>query len=311
VKAAGRMADVISKPLASGDDRIPGVGATLPYPLKAAVTRSRSAAWLARKAGTLDLRAPRILMYHRISDDSDELAVPPDRFRRHMDLLAEEGVAVLDVPTLGARLARGEIPLRTIGLSFDDGCRDVAENALPVLAERGFRATVFVATGVTDGRATFRWYRDQPPLLSWDEIKALDGGVLQFEAHTVTHPNLLVLDDDAAAAEIAGSKLELEEQLGREVTAFSYPAGLFGPRERELVVEAGFRFAVTCEPGVNLPATDRFALHRRQIDARDRFLDFRAKVGGGHDTPLPLRNTYRRLRYGEGRGRSRWASSRR
>ena len=30
-----------------------------------------------------------------------------------------------------------------------------------------------------------------------------------------------------------------------------------------------------------------------------RRLDFRAKVAGGHDTPLPLRGLYRRLRYGE------------
>ena len=95
------------------------------------------------------------------------------------------------------------------------------------------------------------------------------------------------------------------------MTVFSYPAGLFGERERRLVVEAGYRFAVSCEPGVNLPATDRFALRRRQIDARDRLLDFKAKVGGGHDSPLPLRGAYRRLRYGEGRGRPRWASSRR
>jgi hypothetical protein len=57
---------------------------------------------------------------------------------------------------------------------------------------------------------------------------------------------------------------------------------------------------VTCEPGVNLPGDDLLTLHRRQVDPRDRRLDFRAKVGGGHDTPLPLRGVYRRLRYGEG-----------
>jgi hypothetical protein len=40
-------------------------------------------------------------------------------------------------------------------------------------------------------------------------------------------------------------------------------------------------------------------LRRRQIDARDAMLDFRAKLGGGHDSPLPLRNAYRRMRFGE------------
>jgi peptidoglycan/xylan/chitin deacetylase (PgdA/CDA1 family) len=284
----------------------------LPYPLKAAVTRLRSAAWLARSLGRADESGLRILFYHRVADARDDLAVPTRRFREQMEFLASAGYSVVDVAQAADWLAEGHVPEMTIGLNFDDGYLDVAENALPVLSELGFRATVFIATGVTDGRVSFSWYRRQPPLLTWNDIEQLDrGGTLRFEAHTVTHPNLLAVDDRRAAAEIAGSKHELESRLGRPVIAFSYPAGLFSVRERRLVIEAGYRTAVSCEPGVNLPDTDKFALRRRQIDARDRLLDFRAKVGGGHDTPLPLRGVYRRLRYGEGKGRPRFASSRR
>jgi peptidoglycan/xylan/chitin deacetylase (PgdA/CDA1 family) len=170
---------------------------------------------------------------------------------------------------------------------------------------------VFVTTGVTGGRHRFRWYERQPPVLGWDDVVALDrGGTLRFEAHTVTHPSLIALDEEAARAEIRDCRSELEARLGREVSAFAYPAGLYGRRERRLVAEAGYAAAVSCEPGVNLPGTDRFALRRRQIDAGDRLLDFRAKVAGGHDTPLPLRGLYRRHRYGMGSGRPARASSR-
>jgi peptidoglycan/xylan/chitin deacetylase (PgdA/CDA1 family) len=283
----------------AGDLR--GIGPSLPYSVKATVTRVRSAAWYVRSRGG-SRAGLRILFYHRVSADRDELAVHPEMFRRQMDYLASGGYRVLDIVQVADLLESGETPERTIGLSFDDGCLDVAEHALPVLAEYGFRATVFIATGVTDGRASFTWYREQPPLLSWGEIAQLDRwGTLEFEAHTVTHPNLLAVDGRRAAVEIEGSKRELEARLGRPVTALSYPAGLFGERERALAREAGYRVAVSCEPGVNLPDTDRFALRRRQIDSRDTLLDFRAKVGGGHDTPLPLRDAYRRLRYGEGR----------
>jgi peptidoglycan/xylan/chitin deacetylase (PgdA/CDA1 family) len=288
---------------------MPGVGPSLPYPVKAAVTRVRSAAWLGRSRGRADESGLRIIFYHRVADARDELAVPTRRFREQMDFLASAGYRVVDVVQAAALLAEGDSVEKTIGLSFDDGYLDLAENALPVLSERGFRATVFIATGVTDGRTSFAWYRRQPPLLTWDDIRQLDGGTFEFEAHTETHPNLLAVEDERAAAEIVGSKAELETRLGRPVTAFSYPAGLFGPRERRLVIAAGYEAAVSCEPGVNLPNTDRFALRRRQIDSRDRLLDFRAKVGGGHDTPLPLRSVYRRLRYGK--GRPRLASSRR
>jgi peptidoglycan/xylan/chitin deacetylase (PgdA/CDA1 family) len=289
-----------------------GIGPTLPYPVKAFVTRVRSALWLMRSRGRANENGIRVLFYHRVSDERDDLAVHPRTFREQMDYLAGAGYRVVDIVQVADLLDAGETPERTVSLNFDDGYLDVAEHALPILAEYGFRATVFITTGVTDGRATFPWYRRQPPLLDWADIAELDrGGTLEFEAHSVTHPNLLAVDDERAAAEIEGSKRELEDRLDRAVSALSYPAGLFGERERSLAAKAGYRVAVSCEPGVNLPDTDRFALRRRQIDTRDRLLDFRAKVSGGHDTPLPLRGVYRRLRYGEGRGNPRAASTRR
>lgn len=261
------------------------------------MTRTRSLVWLARTRGRLADDALRILFYHRVSNEADELAARRGRFERQMDLLANEGFSVVDIPEAVRSLENHEQRARTVALSFDDGFRDVAENALPVLARYGFRATVFVATAVADGRASFSWYERQPPVLSWDEIIALDrGGTLNFEAHSLTHPNLLRLGEEAARKEIAGSRAELQERLGRAVTVFCYPAGVFSERERRLA-KAGFTAAVSCDPGANDAGTDRFALHRIQIDRRDRLIDFRAKLSGGYDSPLPLRGLYRRLRY--------------
>jgi peptidoglycan/xylan/chitin deacetylase (PgdA/CDA1 family) len=269
------------------------------YPAKAAMTRSRSLGWFARTRGRVANGAIRILFYHRVSDDADELAVKRDRFYRQMELLSSNGFCVVDIPEAVRLLESGEPLSRTVALSFDDGFADVGENALPVLAKFGFRATVFVATSVVDGCASFSWYSHQPPVLDWDEIATLDrGGTLSFEAHSLTHPNLLLLSEKAARTEIAESRARLQERLGRAVTVFCYPAGLFSERECRLVKEAGFTAAVSCEPGANTASTDRFVLHRIQIDHRDRLIDFRAKLGGGYDSPLPLRGAYRRLRYG-------------
>jgi peptidoglycan/xylan/chitin deacetylase (PgdA/CDA1 family) len=289
----------------------PGPAANVPaaiaYPFKAAFTRGRSVWWLSRSRASEE--GIRILLYHRVAEDRDELAVAPMRFRAQMEFLAERDYRVLDVPGAYEALVRGQLSRPTVGLSFDDAFRDVAENALPTLEELGFGATVFVSTAVADGRARFDWYRTQPAVLGWQEIVELDRhGPLDFEAHTVTHPNLLALDEPTARHEIARSKSELEDRLGRAVTAFAYPTGLFADRERRLVRESGFSIAVSCEPGLNVRGTDAYALRRRQIDARDSLRDFEAKIGGGHDTPLPLRGAYRRVRYGAGAGRPRCAS---
>ena len=269
---------------------------TAVYRAKAALTRLRSWRWRVRRQPP----APglRILFYHRVSDDRDELAVTPVRFAEQMARLARDGLRAVGVEEGHALLAAGRAQ-GVVGLCFDDGYADVALNAVPILERHGFRATVFLPTGVIDGSAAFTWYATQPALLTWDEVRLLDrAGTLGFGAHTVTHPNLLAVDEPAARAEIAGSRAALEERLGHAVSAFCYPAGLFGARERALVADAGFALATSCEPGVNGPDTDPLALRRVQIDARDRLLDFRAKVGGGHDAPPALRATYRRLRFG-------------
>lgn len=258
----------------------------------------RSLVWLARSRGK-PAEGTRILFYHRVADDRDVLAVRTAAFEEQMALLARLGYRGVDVAELARLLAAGANDPSVVGLSFDDGYLDVAEHAAPVLERHGFTASVFISTDVTSGTASFTWYSQQPPLIPWERVVELDGrSPLRFEAHTRTHPNLLRVDDDRARDEIAGGKADLEARLGRPVDVFCYPAGLFGARERALVADAGFRAAVSCEPGVNDADTDPFALHRIQVDARDSLLDVRAKLSGGHDTPLRLRTAWRRFRYG-------------
>jgi peptidoglycan/xylan/chitin deacetylase (PgdA/CDA1 family) len=267
-------------------------------PLKAGMTHARSFAWSLRERP--EEPGLRILFYHRVTDERDDLAVSVGRFRAQMDFLASEGYRVHDLLEGYELFSRSELPPKSLVLTFDDGYLDVQENATPILAERGFRATVFVVTGALEGTSSFAWYRRQPPLMSWDDVVALDRQkTLRFEAHTVTHPRLTTLSAEAARAEIAGSKEALERGLGRPVEAFCYPGGVFGRRERDLAAEVGFRLAVSCDAGHNPPGVDPFALRRQQIETRDRLIDFRAKVGGGHDSALPFQRLYRRVRYAD------------
>jgi peptidoglycan/xylan/chitin deacetylase (PgdA/CDA1 family) len=264
---------------------------------KAALTRARSVWWHCHNVAKRiePAQGVRIFAYHRVAPKSDFLTVSPDRFRRQMEAIALAGYVGVDVPAAVAALGSGS---RTdiVGLTFDDGYLDVAEHALPILEEYGFRATVFVVPGVIDGRVGFSWYDDQPPVLGWEEIASLDGLVLEFEAHTLTHPNLLVLDDVGAKNEIQGSKAVLEKVLGRPVTVFCYPAGAYSEREMRLVAAAGFSTAVTVDPGLNTPGTHPLRLHRSAVEPTDALVDFRARMAGGHDSPLPLQSFYRRRR---------------
>src|SRR5262245_40803690 len=121
--------------MSDAESRMPGVGPSLRHPVKAAVTRVRSAAWLARSRGRAEEEGGlRILLYHRVADDRDPLALSPARFQAQMELLESTGYRAVDLLEALALLDAGELPPRTVALTFDDGFADVRDAALPVLA---------------------------------------------------------------------------------------------------------------------------------------------------------------------------------
>ena len=130
-----------------------------------------------------------------------------------------------------------------ISITFDNGFRDLQEKRPRRAHELGFTSTVFVSTAVIDGNARYWWAPADAALLNWDELRALDaGGTMKIEAHSLTHPNLPLLDYEDCRREINESKVALEGQIGRESLVFCYPGGFVGMRERDLAEDAGFRY---------------------------------------------------------------------
>src|SRR5258708_2103728 len=211
----------------------------------------------------------RILAYHSISDRRHPLCVTPAAFAKQMELVAASSVTPVRLDDALDLLLRAEEG-RYVCVTFDDGYRDNLEAAVPVLGALGIPATIFVATAIIDGTVPFAWFDEPPPALTWEEVRAMDvEGLIDFQAHTRTHPWLPLLDDARAREEIVGSKRDLEERLGREVTSFCYPAGRYGSRDVRLVREAGYRAAVTTHPGVNDTAVDPARLRRTLVFGDD------------------------------------------
>lgn len=236
----------------------------------------------------------RILYYHRVSDERDPLAVPPDAFRRQMEALAASGQRVVDLYEIDElTLAPREA---AIALTFDDGYRDVLEHGLPVLREHGFPSTTFVVPGAIAGTSGFTWYEPgtMPPIAGWDELRAEEAaGLVRFEPHTMTHPVLTGLTREDARREILDSRLAVEHELGRPARLFCYPGGYYSPREAELVRECGFRAAVTCEFGANAAPFAHPELNRTIVERSDPLWLFRARLAGATDAPPPGRRTRR------------------
>jgi glycosyltransferase involved in cell wall biosynthesis/peptidoglycan/xylan/chitin deacetylase (PgdA/CDA1 family) len=231
----------------------------------------------------------RILGYHRVADAPDSLAVSPARFREQMRAVAESGAEPIRLD--GAlELLRGPVPGRYVCVTFDDGYRDNLLAAAPVLAEFGIPATIFLPSRIIDGEASFHWYEDPPPALSWQEVGELvGGGLVDVQSHTLTHPLLPHVDAERSYEEIAGSKREIERHVPYALTSLCYPAGLYGPREVEFVRAAGYAAAVTTNPGVNAGGGDLLELRRTLIYGADDARVFGAKLDGLLDAETILR----------------------
>jgi peptidoglycan/xylan/chitin deacetylase (PgdA/CDA1 family) len=217
----------------------------------------------------------------------------------------------LDSGAVPLRLAEGVERLRepVIGrhfcVTFDDGYRDNVEAGEAILSELGIPATIYLVTAVIDRRRPYPW-SPAARALTWDEVEAAQRrGVLDFQAHTRTHPWVTSLDDDAAWDEIEGSKRDLEERLGTGVTSFAYPAGMYGPRDVRLVERAGYAAAVTTDPGVNPGGDARLhRLRRTLIFGEDDDRSFAAKLGGLLDRESVLWKPRRRLAAARARRRA-------
>jgi peptidoglycan/xylan/chitin deacetylase (PgdA/CDA1 family) len=227
----------------------------------------------------------RIFSYHRITHERDELAVTPGAFRAQMEAVLRSGAKPVNLEA-ALDLLEADPAERYVSVTFDDGYHDNLDNAIPVLRDLAIPATIFVPSAVLDGTAQLYWYDRQPTVLSWDEVRDISREPLfTIGAHTRTHPALPCLADDAAWTEISESKRDVEERIGRPVTSFAYPAGIYGRREVELVAKAGYRLAVTVEPGLNTLDTSPHVLRRMFIDRRDNLAMFEAKLTGLLDHP--------------------------
>jgi peptidoglycan/xylan/chitin deacetylase (PgdA/CDA1 family) len=239
----------------------------------------------------------RILGYHRVCEEPHVLSVRPARFREQIEAVLASDATPISLAQALDLLARGDELGRYVCVTFDDGYRDNLEHAFPLLERYAVPATIFVPTRIIDGDAVYRWFASPPPALSWDDLRELKrSGLVDVQAHTRTHPFLTRVDDDRARDEIVGCRDDFELRLGYRPSTFCYPAGLYRARDVALVEGAGYRAAVSTDPGTNGPGTPVFTLKRTLVYWEDDDERFAAKLAGHLDRPSLLR----RLRHGPG-----------
>lgn len=229
-----------------------------------------------------------ILLYHSIAADASaqfrKWVVAPHDFSTQMSYLHENGFTPVTVTRLARAMSNHRVPLpdRPVVISFDDGFDDFYSQAFPILDHYGFTATLYVITGYVGGSS--QWLQSLGEagrgMLTWEQIAALDAAGVEIGAHSQTHPQLDTLEPGVARDQILGSKLVLEQQLGKRVASFAYPNGYYSPTVRNIVHQAGFLSACGVKHAMSSMQDDRFALARIIIASGTSLSGFRDLLAG-------------------------------
>ncbi|KQL51567.1 polysaccharide deacetylase [Heyndrickxia shackletonii] len=196
-----------------------------------------------------------ILMYHSISIGNG-LCVPENEFFSQMKWLKENGYYTLSPEEAYLVLTKDIKPRENcVLITFDDGYEDNYTKAYPILKQFGMKATIFMI-----GRSI-----NKKNHLTAKQMLELSRNGFSVESHTIHHLNLNQLSADQQTSEMKRSKELLDKMLHQNTIFLCYPAGVYNEETLKLAQSAGYKMAVTTEPGDAFRDQGMYSLHRIRI----------------------------------------------
>lgn len=228
-------------------------------------------------------------MYHNVASQPLFYSSTVEEFVEQMGLLDARDVEVVSLGRYLDRLEERRRPSNVAALTFDDAYVSFAEQALPVLEQFGYPATVFVPTAHVGGANC--WDREADPeqfrILGVEALRTLaHHPLVTIGSHGTTHRSLGAVDDDALEREICESKQTLERLLGVDVDLFAFPYGQRGdvpPASGAILTRCGYRAAFTTEWTRTPRPANPYRLGRVEVTAGDDAGRFARKLFGRPD----------------------------
>lgn len=208
-----------------------------------------------------------------------------------MGLLADLGYEVVNLERAISQLRTerdtgGRTKAKTVVITFDDGFLDFFTEAFPILADRGYTATVFLPTAFIEKAGTAK---SGKRFLSWSLVRELSALNISFGSHSVSHGQLAFMEADQVIEELQRSKEMIEEQTGKQIRSFSFPYAFPEHRRgfttflKTTLVDLGYLVAVTTCIGTATPDRDAFFLRRLPVNDDDDNALFQAKLTGAYN----------------------------
>jgi peptidoglycan/xylan/chitin deacetylase (PgdA/CDA1 family) len=134
----------------------------------------------------------------------------------------------------------------------------------------GRRTSEFL-TFLADGLGTGRCPAGQGQWMTWSLVREMQMHGMEFGGHKCTHPVLANLTRGEQEQEVRECRTRIETELGRPISAFSYPVGQrdsFNATTQACLREVGYRWAFSYYGGFNRGSSvNPFDLRRVAIES--------------------------------------------
>lgn len=239
-------------------------------------------------------------------------------FTRCVRWLIQCGYTFIDLNELTEILHNGKAsPRGAVWLSFDDGCKELLENVIPLIHERNIPVTLFIPSGIVEGDGRFPWMVGTTSSMLREAVEnsAAANGVrdamtipevkqvarlpqVTIGSHTVHHAVTTNLSDDTIRFELGESRRALELWTRAEVKSFAYPEGRSDGRESAFLAETGYRLAATTENSFVTAETNPYRVPRFSVADEITFPEAICNmVGVWRPTIDPLINFLQRVKF--------------
>ena len=213
-----------------------------------------------------EIRIP-ILMYHHVADlgKSSRYSVSPQDFEKQISSLRSWGYTAISLSQLVQTIEQGgDLPVKPVAITFDDGYRDLYQNALPIMERYGYTGTAYVIVKYIGGGG----------YMNTKQLKELVDRGWEVGSHSQTHANLRKIKSQLVENEIFNSRQALEEMLSIPVLSFSYPYGSANPTLLKLVQQAGYKYGVGVGSSSRHTLKSRYYLSRLEVEGSYDMVEF-------------------------------------
>ena len=202
-----------------------------------------------------------VLMYHAVSDEVwgiRELFVKPENMEKQIVWLLDNGYT----PIFFEDLASLDGIEKPVILTFDDGYDDNYLYLYSILKKYNVKATIFIITDAVGKKNK----------LTEEQILEMNqSGLVSFQSHTQSHPDLDLVSPEQQERELTASKNYLARLLKKESFVLCYPTGRYNSSVLKFTKDH-YSFAVTMNDSRHFNTSDDPYTIRREYIARSTTL---------------------------------------